>query len=418
MPDGSRTAYATIPARMLLNHLSLTNFRNFARLEIDIPSGATILVGANAQGKTSLLEAIYYLTGASATHATSDRQLINFLAQGQPQAFARLVAEVEAHHRIQRIEIRLTLETENGERRPRKEILINGLRRRMRELAGTFNAVIFLPQDMEVIEGSPGNRRRYLDGTLIQADPSYAATLSDYGKVLSQRNALLKTLQDRRESNHQLDFWDVQLCELGAALIRARSLALHELERIAAPIQQQLTREKEDLQLRYLPSYDPLAAPEGQMDLPLESPVDRTTIGREEIRKGLLASLQEKHEDEVSRGVTRIGPHRDDFGLLSKGVDLRLYGSRGQNRTAMLALKLAEIEWLRERTGEMPILLLDEVLAELDAERREDLLLRIQPARQAVLTAADLSMFTTSFQRSAAIWRVHAGTIKPESPAS
>lgn len=398
---------------MLLNHLSLTNFRNFARLEIDIPSGATILVGANAQGKTSLLEAIYYLTGASASHATSDRQLINFLAQEQPLAFARLVAEVEAHDRIQRIEIRITLENQAGERRPRKEILINGLRKRMRELAGTFNAVLFLPQDMEIVEGPPGNRRRYLDGTLIQADPSYAATLSDYQKVVSQRNALLKNLQDHRNDNHQLDFWDEQLSELGATLIRARALALHEIERIAAPIQEQLTRNKEDLQIRYLPSYDPLITPEGQLDLPIDSPLDRTTIGREELRKGLLATLHSKREDELARGVTILGPHRDDFGLLSKGIDLRLYGSRGQNRTAMLALKLAEIQWLQDRTGEMPILLLDEVLAELDAERREDLLTRILPARQAVLTAADLKMFTDSFQQTASVWHVHAGSIAP-----
>ncbi len=396
---------------MLLNHLSLTNFRNFARLEIDVPSGATILVGANAQGKTSLLEAIYFLTGATATHATSDRQLINFLAQEEPQAFARLVAEVEAHDRLQRIEIRLTLEHQNGERRPRKEILINGLKKRMRELAGTFNAVIFLPQDMEIVEGSPGNRRRYLDSTLIQADPNYAATLSDYGKVVSQRNALLKNPE--RNMDAQLGFWDEQISDLGATLIRERALALHELQRLAAPIQEQLTREREDLQLRYMPSYDPLAAPGGQMDLPIDSPFDRTTISREQIQKGLQEALLARREDEISRGVTIIGPHRDDFGLLSKGVDLRLYGSRGQNRTAMLALKLAEIQWLRERTGEMPILLLDEVLAELDAERREDLLARIQPARQAVLTAADLSMFTDTFRQIATIWHVQAGTVSP-----
>jgi DNA replication and repair protein RecF len=399
---------------MLLKHLSLTNFRNFARLEHDIPEGAIILVGANAQGKTSLLEAIYYLTGASPTHATSDRQLINFLAQEEPNPFARLVAEVEAHDRIQRIEIRLTLELVNGNMRPSKEILINGLRRRMRELAGTFNAVIFLPQDMEIIEGSPGNRRRYLDSTLIQADPSYAATLSDYNKVVSQRNALLKGLQGRNP-NQQLEFWDEQLSELGASLIRSRALALHELEQIAAPIQEQLTREKEDLQLRYSPSYDPLASPEGQLDLPLDSPVDRTSIRREDIRKGLLAALLENRKEEQIRGVTLLGPHRDDFGLHSKGIDLRQYGSRGQNRTAMLALKLAEIEWLRQRTGEMPILLLDEVLAELDADRREDLLARVQPARQVVLTAADLSMFTDSFRQQASIWHVQAGTITTES---
>jgi DNA replication and repair protein RecF len=215
-----------------------------------------------------------------------------------------------------------------------------------------------------------------------------------------------------------LDFWDEQLSDPGATLIRARAIALHEIERIAAPIQEQLTRNKEDLQIRYLPSYDPLTTPEGQLDLPINTPLDRATIGREEMRKGFLASLSFKREDEFARGVTIIGPHRDDFGLFSKGIDLRLYGSRGQNRTAMLALKLAEIQWLMERTGEMPILLLDEVLAELDSERREDLLTRILPARQAVLTAADLSMFTDSFQQTASVWYVHAGTISPGPPTS
>jgi DNA replication and repair protein RecF len=402
---------------MLLTHLSLTNFRNFARLEIDFPSGATILVGANAQGKTSFLEAVYFLTGATTAHTTSDRQLINFLAQEQPQAFARLVAEVQSQDRIQRIEIRLTLENQAGDRRPRKEILINGLRRRFRELAGTFNAVIFLPQDLAIVEGAPANRRRYLDNSLIQGDSTYASTLSDYGKVLGQRNALLKSLQDRHNSSDQLDFWDEQLCDLGATLIRGRALAMQELERIAAPLQAQLTRDKEDLRLRYLPSYDPLAAPEGQMDLPIDSALDRTSISREQIRRGMLTTLQTIRGEELARGVTVIGPHRDDFSLLCNGIDLRLYGSRGQNRTAMLALKLAEIDWLRDRTGEMPILLLDEVLAELDAERRIDLLHRIQPARQAILTAADLSMFTDAFRANATVWQVQTGRVQPQPPA-
>lgn len=339
------------------------------------------------------------------------------MAQEQSQPFARLVAEVEAQDRIQRIEIRLTLENHGGDRRSHKEILVNGLRRRMRELAGTFNAVIFLPQDMEIVEGSPGNRRRYLDSTLIQGDSTYAVVLSDYNKVLSQRNALLKGLPDRGNSNHQLDFWNDQLCDLGATLIRARALALHELARIAAPIQTQLTRGKEDLQLRYFPSYDPLASPEGQMGLPIDSPLDRTTVGREEIRAGMLAALELKRDEELARGVTVLGPHRDDFGLLSKGIDLRLYGSRGQNRTAVLALKIAEIDWLRDRTGEMPILLLDEVLAELDAERREDLLERVQHAHQAILSAADLSMFSDAFRSTATIWQVDAGRIQHQSPS-
>ena len=405
---------------MLLKHLSLTNFRNFIRLETDIPPGATILVGDNAQGKTSLLEAIYYLTGASPFYATSDRQLINFLSLEDAQPFARLAAEVEAHGRLQRIEIRLAVEKSpaNNHDRLRKEVLINGLTRRVRDLAHTFNAVMFLPRDMEIIEGSPGNRRRFLDSSLSQADPTYGEALAEYGKVLSQRNALLKQLQEYRAANGQLEFWDEQLCEHGATLIRGRALALGELNQAASRIHADLSQGRETLQLDYQPAYDPAAPSDGQLGLPLEGTIDRTGISREEIRTGMQAALHSLRREELARGVTVIGPHRDDLRLLANGIDLRLYGSRGQNRTAMLSVKLAEVNWLRERTGDWPILLLDEVLAELDLQRREDLQNRIKEVRQALLTAADLSMFNADFRKGASIWHIVAGTLQPADPAS
>jgi len=399
---------------MLLKHLSLSNFRNFIRLETDIPAGATILVGANAQGKTSLLEAIYFLTGASPFYATSDRQLINFLALEGKQPFARLAAEVEAHGRLQRIEIRLSIErAANQHDRLRKEVLINGLNRRVRDLSQAFNAVMFLPRDLEIIEGSPGNRRRFLDASLAQADPSYAEALSEYGKVLSQRNALLKQLQERRTENGQLAFWDERLCEHGALLIRQRSLALWELNQLAARLHSDLSQGKEALQLDYQPAYDPAAPDDGQLGLPLAGAVDRTGISIEQVRQGMAQALLSRRREELARGVTVIGPHRDDLRLLANGIDLRLYGSRGQNRTAMLSVKLAEVGWLHERTGDWPILLLDEVLAELDAQRRDDLLSRLAGVRQALLTAADLSMFNAAFQQAAAVWRIQAGTLHP-----
>ncbi|MFN2273620.1 MAG: DNA replication/repair protein RecF [Anaerolineales bacterium] len=405
---------------MLLKHLSLTNFRNFIRLETDIPPGTTILVGDNAQGKTSLLEAIFYLTGASPFYATSDRQLINFLSLEDTQPFARLAAEVEAHGRLQRIEIRLAVEKSpaNNHDRLRKEVLINGLTRRVRDLAHTFNAVMFLPRDMEIIEGSPGNRRRFLDSSLSQADPTYGEALAEYGKVLSQRNALLKQLQEYRAANGQLEFWDEQLCEHGATLIRGRALALGELNQAASRIHADLSQGRETLQLDYQPAYDPAAPSDGQLGLPLEGTIDRTGISREEIRTGMQAALHSLRREELARGVTVIGPHRDDLRLLANGIDLRLYGSRGQNRTAMLSVKLAEVNWLRERTGDWPILLLDEVLAELDLQRREDLQNRIKEVRQALLTAADLSMFNADFRKRASIWYIVAGTLQPADPAS
>jgi DNA replication and repair protein RecF len=405
---------STLPMR--LTNLSLTNYRNFIRLETSFPPGPTLLVGANAQGKTSLLEAINYLTSASSPHTSSDRQLINFLAWEESIPFARLVAEVERADRLHKIEIRLLLEENSieGDRRLRKEILINGVKRRVSDLAGVFNAVMFLPQDLRVIEGSPGDRRRFLDAALTQADVVYARTLREYGHVLSQRNALLKRLQERDSDNGQLRFWDEQLCELGAALIRARALALSELDDLTGPIHLALTRAVEALRLDYRPSYDPATEPKGQLGLPMETAVDHTSIPRETIRAGMLKALQRTRADEIARGMTLLGPHRDDFNFRADGIDLSVYGSRGQNRTAMLAVQLATVEWLKDRTGETPVLLLDEVLAELDPIRREDLLQRVQTSQQAILTASDLAMFNEAFCNSATIWYVSAGTLSPK----
>jgi DNA replication and repair protein RecF len=184
---------------MQISHLSLTNFRNFIRLETDFPTGPTILVGQNAQGKTSLLEALFYLSGATSPHASSDRQLINFLALKEKPPFSRLVAEITKGERLHRYEIRIVLEPTSANRdlRIKKEILINGIKRRARDLAGGFNTVLFLPQDMRVVEGPPGERRKFINNALSQSDPTYSAALLEYGKVLSQRNALLKNLQEK-----------------------------------------------------------------------------------------------------------------------------------------------------------------------------------------------------------------------------
>lgn len=398
---------------MIVRHLSLTNFRNYIRLEADFPTGPLLLVGDNAQGKTSLLEAIHYLTAASSPHAASDRQLINFRALREPQPFARIVAEVSAANEIKRIEIRLIDEPVGaGEFRFKKEVFVNGLRRKVADLAGQFNAVLFLPQEMQVIEGSPSARRRYLDEALSQVDRAYAEALSEYGKVLSQRNALLKRLQEHGGDAGQLDFWDEQLVGHGAALIQARAVALDELERLAAPIHRALTRSAETLRLVYRPSYDPAAPGGGQIELPMDIPVERGGIPLDQIRAGLLRRLQENRSEEIARGVTLSGPHRDEARFIASGLDLGTYGSRGQVRTALLSLKLAELEWMRAKVGEWPVLLLDEILAELDAERRADLLARINGAEQAVMTTTDADLFTTDFKQRAQVWRVEAGTVE------
>ncbi|MBN2555494.1 MAG: DNA replication/repair protein RecF [Anaerolineales bacterium] len=399
---------------MRINHLSLTNFRNFARLEVDIPPGTVVLVGDNAQGKTSLLEAVYYLAGATSPHTTSARQLINFLTLRSERPFARLVAEVESHDRVQQIEIRILLEPVGpaNNLRLRKEILINQQKYRVRDLSGVFNAVLFLPQDMRIIEGSPGERRRYLDAALCQGAPIYAAALTEYGKVLAQRNALLRRLAERGGDASQLEFWDNKISRHAYTLVCLRTAALAEIEKIAGSIHQNLTRGVETFRLLYQPSFAP-PLPDEQTDSPSQQNLaDKDFLPEEEFIERYLQKLKESRREELARKTTVLGPHRDDFIFLSNGIDLTMYGSRGQNRTAMLSMKLAEVEWLHDKSGEWPILLLDEVLAELDIQRREDLLQRINDSKQVLLTSADLEMFNPCFRGKATIWSLSAGRIQ------
>jgi len=399
---------------MRINHLSLTNFRNFTRLEVDILPGTVVLVGNNAQGKTSLLEAVYYLAGATSPHTRSARQLINFLTLRAERPFARLVAEVESHDRVQQIEIRIMLEPVGpaNNLRLRKEILINQQKGRVRDLSGIFNAVLFLPQDMRIIEGSPGERRRYLDAALCQGDATYAAALADYGKVLTQRNALLRRLAERGGDASQLEFWDSKISRHAYTLVRLRTAALAEIEKIAGNIHQELTRGVETFRLLYQPSYAP-PLPDRQTDSPdPQNRADQDFLPEEVFIERYLQRLKMSRREELARKTTVLGPHRDDFVFLSNGIDLTLYGSRGQNRTAMMSMKLAEVEWLHDKSDEWPVLLLDEVLAELDIHRREDLLQRINDSKQVLLSSADLEMFDPSFREKATIWSLSAGRIQ------
>ncbi len=409
---------------MHLTHLSLSNFRNFARLDLDVPSGSVLLFGSNAQGKTSLLEAIYYLAAFESFHATNDKQLVNFFVIHEPLAVARIVADFQrpeptsnrkkTHH----LEIRLIQESNgvNGSARIRKEILVDGVKRKVGEALGQFNAVLFLPQMMQIIEGSPDERRRYLNLALSQVHPGYADALHEYGQVLSQRNALLKMLSERGSdlggAAEQLAYWDERLCLHGARVIHHRILAVHELERHAAYVHRDLTRSQEVLRLIYLPSYDPLPVRQGQFTLPLDTPVDRLHISLEKIQTGFREELVRRRADEIARGVTTIGPHRDELRFLGNGIDLGIYGSRGQTRTVLLSLKLAEVAWMKEKTHQWPVLLLDEVLAELDPTRRFDLLERLSASEQVMVTTTDLDLFSSGFISKAHLWQVQSGRVE------
>jgi DNA replication and repair protein RecF len=398
---------------MRLTHLSLTNFRNFTRLDLDVPDGTVMLVGDNAQGKTSLLEAIYFLATLSSFHASSDKQLINFIEARQDLAVGRIVADycrgVENH----RLEVRIIQEPngQNGGTHLRKEVLVDGVKRKASEAIGQFNAVLFLPQMMGVIEGGPEERRRYLNLALAQVISHYQAALAEYSKALLQRNALLKQLFERRGDASQLDYWDDQIATFGAQLIHARIRAVQDLERLAVRTHRELTHANEVLRLSYQPAFDPLPQSPGQMALSLDAPVDRTGFTQEQIRRGFLDNLQRLRQEEIARGVTTIGPHRDELRFLANGIDLGTYGSRGQARSAILALKIAEVAWMHTRSGHWPILLLDEVLAELDIQRRFDLLERLNQTEQVLLSTTDLDLFAPEFVEKATVWQVANGRV-------
>jgi DNA replication and repair protein RecF len=398
-----------------LTRLSLTNFRSFTRLDVELPRRILLLIGDNAQGKTSLLEAIFYLATFSSFHTQTDRQLVSFSAGSDSLVVARIVAVVEKKSKTSRMEVRLIIEEgASGIARLRKEILVDGLKRKAVAALGELNAVVFLPQMMRILEGSPEDRRRYINMVLSQVIPGYGEALGLYARALEQRNALLKLLAERGGDASQLDYWDGLLVENGSRIIAGRISALQELEKASAVIHRKLTAGEEDLKILYQPSFDPLVATDSQISLPLHDSIDRSAYSKENISAGFLEKLSSLRREEIQRGVTTIGPHRDELRITSNGIDLGDYGSRGQLRTALLAVKLAEVEWMKSRTGECPLLLLDETLAELDPQRRGDLLSSLQDIDQAILTATDLSHFPPEFIEQAARWTVSAGNIQAE----
>jgi DNA replication and repair protein RecF len=377
-----------------ITRLSLTNFRAFTRLDIEFPRRILLLIGDNAQGKTSLLESIFYLATFSSFHTQTDRQLVSFHTGGESLAVARIVAEIEKKAKSTKLEVRLILENgTNGSPRLRKEILVDGIRRKTVEALGQLNAVIFLPQMMRVLEGGPEERRRYINMVLSQVIPGYGEALTVYSRAMDQRNALLKLLSERGGDQSQLDYWDGLLAEHGSRIITARILALQELESSASGIHLKLTSDSELLRVIYQPSYDPLPIPPGQPSQQIKTLVDRSSFSQQEIRDGFQKQLAAQRNEEIRRGVTIIGPHRDELRLTANGMDLGDFGSRGQVRTALLAIKLAEV----------------------DPSRREDLLASLNGYEQAILTATDLSHFPAEFIGQCEQWIVTAGNIATNS---
>jgi DNA replication and repair protein RecF len=344
-----------------------------------------------------------------------DRQIINFHeAKKDELTVTRLVAEYQRSKSKHRLEVRLILEPFGAlaGRRLRKEILLDGVKKPAGEAIGHFNAVIFAPQMSQIMEGAPDDRRRYLNLALAQSTPAYARVLSEYNQALTQRNALLRSLGDRGGSADQLEVWDEALARLGAQIILWRIEAIQQIERLAARVHYELTHGTETLRLSYEPAFDPLPRPNGQLGLNMNTVLDRSRLDLEEIRNGFRARLAALRSEEIARGVTTSGPHRDEIRFLANDIDLGNYGSRGQIRTTLLALKLAEVSWMKDRTGEWPVILLDEVMAELDQQRRADLLKYVGESEQVLFTTTDLNLFTPAFVEKTDVWRVRVGRVE------
>lgn len=382
---------------MQILSLSLTNFRPFKRLEVDFAEKLTLLYGKNAQGKTSILEAVHFLSILTSPIAGYDRELINFLCMSDDQPVSRITASINKNGKTHRIEVRLIIEpARNGNSRMRKEVLIDGVKRRLFDVVGFFNSVIFLPQMTRIIEDGPEDRRRYLDQTLSQAYPGYMKALSQYQQGITRRNALLKQLSEQGGDENQLLYWDQLISENGAILIQARNQSILEIGRLAESKHTYLTKGSEILTINYQPAFDPWRGELAQLSLSTEN-TEQSILSTDEISLIFQKRLLEVRKEEIRRGVTTIGPHRDDLLFLANGVDLGVYGSRGQIRTAVMALKFAEKDWLEEKSGDLPVLLLDETLAELDLDRRGDLLQMLKNGGQAILTTADLELFDPGF---------------------
>lgn len=396
---------------MLVRHLSLTNFRLYARLELDLPRGLIIIQGDNAQGKTSLLEAIYFLATAHSPHTHADRQVIRWGAEEEsPYPYAMLRAHVERSDGLRLIEVALQRGESN---RLRKEIRIDRIARRGIDLVGQLNVVLFLPGDVELVAGAPALRRDFLDAALAQVDIDYVRALDRYTRALAQRNALLKQAQERALDPDELTIWDDQLVPAGVEIAMRRRRAVAELARLAMPIHRELSNGQEYLQITYQPSFDP--ARPGTFGAPYQVSIDDSHppagVDQRDLQAAFRQALAERRREEIARGMTLVGPHRDEMRFMANGMDLGDFGSRGQQRTAVLALKLAQVAWMRERTHESPVLLLDEVLAELDPHRRRCLLRQIADAHQTVVTTTDIQRFDRDFARHAAMFQVQGGVV-------
>ena len=371
---------------MVVTRLAYQGFRNLKDGELFPCSGVNVIYGDNAQGKTNLLESLWLFTGGHSFRGAKDTELPRLdPATGENASSASLALDFFSEGRDQKALLHL----ENG----RRSSVINGVKKKTGSaLVGKIRAVIFSPEHLLLIKEGPARRRSFLDGALCQLRPGYAGALNLYHRALAQRNALLKDIGRFPELQDTLEVWDARLAHLGVTVMEERRRYVEQLAPKARQVYEGISRGKEALELSYAPS---LAWG--------DSPADWEEAFRRELNRTLRSDLRS--------GFTSAGPHRDDLEILLGSLSARMYGSQGQQRSAVLALKLAEAQVLSQLSGETPMVLLDDVMSELD-QSRQDYLLNHLHGRQVFLTCC--SPETVSLQETGMRFRVEEGNITPE----
>ncbi|SFI70873.1 DNA replication/repair protein RecF [Thermoflavimicrobium dichotomicum] len=368
---------------MRVQSLDLYQYRNIATLELKCPEELHLFVGPNAQGKTNILESLYVLALGKSHRSRSPRELIQFGKQR-----AHLKARVAKDGQIHRLEVQLF---EKG-----KKVSRNGIEQsRLSQYIGFLPAVLFAPEDLALVKGSPQVRRRFLDMEIGQVSRTYVHHLSQLSKLIIQRNHLLKELGKNRQTySPLLDVMDEQFVSLAVPIWEKRFRFLRMLTKWAQEIHQTITQKQEELMIEYVPSI--------QIDDGMRT---------EQLREIFANELLKIRDKEIRRGSTLLGPQRDDFRLKANQLDLHTFGSQGQQRTAALSLKLAEIELIHQEMGVYPILLLDDVLSELDDSRKTHLLTAIRGRVQTFVTTTNLEGIDSATLEQARIYRVRQGII-------
>lgn len=362
---------------LYVKSVNLINFRNYENIKIDLSPKLNLFLGNNAQGKTNLLESIYIAAIGKSYRVSRDRDLINFKKE---KAYIGVEAETSRGNRF--IEFKF-------QRDAKKIVRINKLElNRLSELSGNINVVIFAPEDLNLVKSGPSERRAFLDTEISQIKPRYRYNIAKYSKIIFQRNKLLKN--KKRLIADQLDPWDIQLADVGSEIMLERVEFVEKLSGISRDIHKKITDGKEILDIEYMPSF----------------PIEK--ISKSEIEKTYYGYLSSNRNRDIEKGSTEYGPHKDDIEIELNGVSCRTFGSQGQQRTSALSLKLAEVELIKEEVGDYPILLLDDVLSELDSDRRKYLISTFKKVQTIITSTDDVDMLDNESKQ---VFRIDDGGI-------